>query len=44
MAKDFPKRADNYSQWYNDLVIKEINYPSGKPAFTFVDTSKNENI
>jgi prolyl-tRNA synthetase len=22
MAKDFPTRADNYSQWYNDLVIK----------------------
>lgn len=22
MAKDFPKRKDNYSQWYNDLVIK----------------------
>ena len=22
MAKDFPSRAENYSQWYNDLVIK----------------------
>ncbi|MCX6286452.1 MAG: proline--tRNA ligase [Bacteroidetes bacterium] len=22
MAKDFPTRAENYSQWYNDLVIK----------------------
>ncbi|MFZ4740456.1 MAG: proline--tRNA ligase [Bacteroidales bacterium] len=22
MAKDFTKRADNYSQWYNELVIK----------------------
>ncbi|MDD4553890.1 MAG: proline--tRNA ligase [Bacteroidales bacterium] len=22
MAKDFPSRADNYAQWYNDLVIK----------------------
>jgi len=22
MAKDFPTRKDNYSQWYNDLVIK----------------------
>ena len=22
MAKDFPKREENYSQWYNDLVIK----------------------
>ena len=22
MAKDFSTRADNYSQWYNDLVIK----------------------
>ena len=22
MAKDFPSRAENYAQWYNDLVIK----------------------
>jgi len=22
MAKDFPTRAENYAQWYNDLVIK----------------------
>ncbi|HLO90039.1 MAG TPA: proline--tRNA ligase [Lentimicrobium sp.] len=22
MAKDFPTRSENYSQWYNDLVIK----------------------
>lgn len=22
MAKDFPSRSENYSQWYNDLVIK----------------------
>ena len=22
MAKDFPTRAENYSQWYNDLVIR----------------------
>ncbi len=22
MAKDFPTRADNYSQWYQDLVVK----------------------
>ncbi len=22
MSKDFPNRKDNYSQWYNDLVIK----------------------
>ena len=22
MAKDFVKRAENYSQWYNDLVVK----------------------
>jgi prolyl-tRNA synthetase len=22
MSKDFPTRAENYSQWYNDLVIK----------------------
>lgn len=22
MAKDFPKREENYAQWYNDLVIK----------------------
>ncbi len=22
MAKDFPTREENYSQWYNDLVIK----------------------
>lgn len=22
MAKDFPTRAENFSQWYNDLVIK----------------------
>ena len=22
MAKDFPTRDENYSQWYNDLVIK----------------------
>ena len=22
MAKDFPTRAENYSQWYNDLVLK----------------------
>src|SRR6056300_725481 len=22
MAKDFPSREENYSQWYNDLVIK----------------------
>jgi len=22
MAKDFPTREDNYSQWYNDLVIR----------------------
>ena len=22
MAKDFTKRADNYSQWYNELVVK----------------------
>src|SRR5215510_11291342 len=22
MGKDFPTRAENYSQWYNDLVIK----------------------
>ena len=22
MAKEFTKRADNYSQWYNDLVVK----------------------
>jgi prolyl-tRNA synthetase len=22
MAKDFPKRSENYAQWYNDLVIK----------------------
>jgi prolyl-tRNA synthetase len=22
MAKDFPTRVENYSQWYNDLVIK----------------------
>ena len=22
MSKDIPKRADNYSQWYQDLVVK----------------------
>ena len=22
MAKEFPTREENYSQWYNDLVIK----------------------
>ncbi len=22
MAKDFPSRSENYSQWYNDIVIK----------------------
>src|SRR5450432_3515098 len=22
MAKDFPTRAENYSQWYQDLVVK----------------------
>jgi prolyl-tRNA synthetase len=22
MAKDFPSRAENYAQWYNDIVIK----------------------
>ncbi len=22
MAKDFPTREENYSQWYNDIVIK----------------------
>ena len=32
--KELTKRADNYSQWYNDLVIKadlaEQDMPSGK--------------
>ena len=23
--KDLTKRADNYSQWYNDLVVQKIN-------------------
>ena len=22
MAKEVTKRSDNYSQWYNDLVVK----------------------
>ena len=22
MAKDFPKRSENYSEWYNELVVR----------------------
>ena len=29
--KDLTKRSENYSQWYNDLVVKAVNVTAAMP-------------
>ena len=40
--KDLTKRADNYSQWYNDLVVKaDLAGVHGNKALWICDLGKN---